>query len=253
MHNFTTPDSEQRDQLMLWSTAPDLETLIRLNTKYIKDELRIHPAHSHPVDPETKDISSSLLQMNQYGLFTFSGQPQDNGGSPQSPSDSLVCDGMQVDQPEACRHRARLCFHTDQWTETRQLAYVQFSTSIGYPGVQSDLSHAKWEQVPSIWSEVNDYHLLVPRMPTWFFPSDATTPFVFGVNAIEHDIELDIQLLILEAVEASILAKSLPVVVPVPWTIQAYKAQHVGWIAGGITLFTVLGWLYYTRKRWRWW
>ncbi|KAK4950463.1 hypothetical protein LTR10_011445 [Elasticomyces elasticus] len=334
MHNFTTPDSEQRAQLMLWRNATDLETLIRLNTEYIKGESHIHPAHSHHIDPETEDISSSLLQMNQNGLLTFQGQPQDNGSGPKLPNTVWKCDlGVTINNPEACVFCGRSCSgHYVQWTERRKLAYVQFTLSIDHrrgittatvkdlaarlllderihaliswprdialpstmpyvnanistaryipphyldmyqhiksahgtscayeireAGSQSDLSHAKWEQESGVWSEVNDYHLIELRMPTWFFPSDATKPFVFGVNAINHDVELDVQLLILEAAKASIFAGSLPVVVPVQWTIQDYEVQHSRWVVGGITLSAVLGGLYMMkrrRRRWRWW
>ncbi|KAK5717041.1 hypothetical protein LTR15_008929 [Elasticomyces elasticus] len=329
MHNFTTPDSEQRAQLMLWAKAPDLETLIQLNTKYIKGGLRIHPAHSHDIDPETNDISSSLLQMNQNGLLTFQGQPQDNGSGPKPPNTVLKCDlGVTANNPEACLFCGRSCSgHYVQWTERRKLAYVQFTLSIDHrrgsttatvkdlaarllqderihaliswprdialpstmsyvnanistaryipphyldvyqyiksahgtscayeireAGSQSDLSHAKWEQESGVWSEVNDYHLLEPRMSTWFFPSDATKPFVFGVNAIDHDIELDVQLLILEAAKASILAGSLPTVVQVPWTNEEYQRyQFRGWCVGGFLLMCCLWriWIWLLRR-----
>ncbi|KAK5744620.1 hypothetical protein LTR17_002015 [Elasticomyces elasticus] len=330
MHNFTTPDPEQRAQLMRWTDALDLETLIQLNTEYIKGESRIHPAHSHHIDPETKDISSSLLQMNQNGLLTFQGQPQDNGSGPKPPSTVWKCDlGVTINNPEACLFCGRSCSgYYVQWTERRKLAYVQFTLSIDHrkgittatvkdfaarllqderihaliswprdialpstmfyvnanistaryipphyldmyqhiksahgtscayeireAGLESDLSQAKWEQESGIWSEVNDYHLLEPRMPEWFFPSDATKPFVFGVNAIEHAIELDIQLLILEAAKASIHAGSLPTVVQVPWTNEEYQRQESLW-ASGVALSVFVVALYKTRKYWCWW
>ncbi|KAK3630270.1 methylenetetrahydrofolate reductase (NAD(P)H) met13 [Elasticomyces elasticus] len=298
MHNCTTPTSEQKDQLMLWTDAPDLETLFRLNTEYIEGQLNIHPAHSEPVDPETKGISSSLLQMNQFGLFTFQGQPYGNGGSPQPPNTVPMCDSLGTNNPQACRYCAqRYSRNYTKWTEQRQLAYVQFCVVIGgsidaatvetfadrllqdkrvhtlisWPksialplavlhdnadlssaryiparylesykhiksthgtscadqirtaDTESGLTEASWDHLSGIWPEVNDYHLLEPGMPEWYFHSNATKPFVFGVNAIEHDIELDIQLLILEAIKASTPPASVSDVKQAPSTIVDYQ------------------------------
>ena len=40
-----------------------------------------------------------------------------------------------------------------------------------------------WSAAPGPWSEVNDFHLLKPRMPEWFLGSTSPT-VVFGVNAL---------------------------------------------------------------------
>ena len=58
---------------------------------------------------------------------------------------------------------------------------------------KADLVGAKWIKTPGPISEVNDYHLLRPRMPEWFFGSETSKNVVFGVNAVDWDDKLHLE------------------------------------------------------------
>lgn len=60
-------------------TAVDLRALFELNKAYITGNVMIHPAHSCPLWHETVGIAKVILEMNEYGLFTFQGQPRTDG------------------------------------------------------------------------------------------------------------------------------------------------------------------------------
>ena len=67
-----------------------------------------------------------------------------------------------------------------------------------------------WRPIREDWSEVNDYHLLLPRVPD-FFPGPGATTVVFGANAVKWKggIE-DMEDFVLEKVKALGLKKPYP-------------------------------------------
>lgn len=260
-------DVAKCEQLKEWKTAPDLETLFALNQSFIRGELIIHPAHGRPLYPESKAMVQSLLRMNEYGMFTFQGQPHTEGEII-PPHEHGIEDFLIIDPTDTeawCRCCAVACdAEHSRWTEVRLLPFVQFClpvdqsktatvdqamqfartllndprlhTMISWPeglklpdedlplarvdmreaakyisqsdlglywhskskhgsscaheikiaASKGELGEAEWKTARKKWSEVNDYHLLRPRVPKLFLGPFSKT-IVFGVNAIRFD------------------------------------------------------------------
>ena len=102
----------------------------------------MHPAHPFPIQMETKSLEKALLAMNDYGLFTFQGQPQTDGGfiippctcEHKSEKDDNVDKDDNIEEDEMLLEptdddpNCRVCGQPpqnepDQWTEVRQLPY----------------------------------------------------------------------------------------------------------------------------------
>ena len=75
MHDFSRLTALQRISLREWTSAADLDKLFTLNKAYINGDLDLHPAHLVPLAGETQGLVKPLITMNEYGMFTFHGQP----------------------------------------------------------------------------------------------------------------------------------------------------------------------------------
>lgn len=70
-----TEDGKARaTDLDRWKTCPNLSALFQLNQDYLAGTLRIHPGHDGAVLENSAGVPDGLLEMNEYGMFTFQGQ-----------------------------------------------------------------------------------------------------------------------------------------------------------------------------------
>jgi hypothetical protein len=80
---FCSRDSDYGNkvvQLNLWKNAANLKTLFGLNKLHISGQLTVHPAHDIPLYAESASLKQELLELNEYGHFTFQGQPRTEPG-----------------------------------------------------------------------------------------------------------------------------------------------------------------------------
>jgi hypothetical protein len=62
----------------LWKACEDFDQLIELNRKFLKGEIDSTPYHVGPIETETELLVQDLLQLHDYRLLTFNGQPFEN-------------------------------------------------------------------------------------------------------------------------------------------------------------------------------
>lgn len=58
----------------LWFAAPDYQSVIDLNRKFLLGKMPLTPYHSGPLYPDSQAASSGLWKMHDYGFLTFDGQ-----------------------------------------------------------------------------------------------------------------------------------------------------------------------------------
>ena len=132
-------------QLELWKNAPDLKTLFNLNKLYIAGDLRIHPAHAIPLYAESAGLKRSLIELNEYGLFTFQGQPRKKSGKDEIKkphTHDKEGDGRDAPiNPTEMHVYCRCCSgiigcwaECDKLSMLRQLPYIQFCLPVEGPG-----------------------------------------------------------------------------------------------------------------------
>ena len=83
------------------------------------------------------------------------------------------------------------------------------TTPGAYP-IAPDQGESGWRSIREDWSQVTDYHLLLPPVPDFFIGPEAKTA-VFGVNAVKWEgcIE-DVENFVLDKVKALGLKKAYP-------------------------------------------
>ncbi|KAM3424155.1 hypothetical protein BST61_g11302 [Cercospora zeina] len=59
----------------LWSVAPDFHALCRLNCMFLRGQLEFTPYHSGPLLVETVPLVPALLELHEYGVFTYESNP----------------------------------------------------------------------------------------------------------------------------------------------------------------------------------
>lgn len=319
-HNFelSVQDSQTYTKIVhlgLWKDAKDLKTIFDLNKLYISGQLTIHPGHGIPLYAESGCLQAKLLEMNEYGLFTFQGQPRTAAGEEEfkpphdhedgrnpvmdkilEPSNTkaycacCACVlGCWADCSKSCYKRqvpyVQFCMPVDdegdglttvcaarliealleddrvhvqvswpkgldilymnvlrwgcKWTKAdltfaqtyiaqedldlfhhfkslhgnscpQEILTTSVATAPGAWSTEPDMADAGWRPIREDWSQVNDYHLLLPRVPDFFLGPGAKT-VVFGVNAVKWDggIE-DMETFILNKVKALGLKKIYP-------------------------------------------
>ena len=69
-------DAERRENDLRWEKAENFAAVIRLNRSFLHGETRSTVYHGAPVDSETLPLVESLLRLHDFGILTYTGQPQ---------------------------------------------------------------------------------------------------------------------------------------------------------------------------------
>ena len=174
-------------ELHKWIKARDLKTLFELNKGHITGDIFLHPAHACPLWNETDKISKGILDMNEYGLFTFQGQPRTAAtktkhGQILSPlGDFPGYEKNDIDPAEVCRTCAHGWNCREDFVEIRQTAYVQFCLPI------EEGMTATSEQVQEFICKLlkdEDLHVLISLPKDVEVPNDST-PMCWTTASLE--------------------------------------------------------------------
>ena len=70
------PDAERRRKNLRWHELENYAAAIRLNRSYLLGETRSTIYSRGPINAETLPLVEGLLRLHDFGILTFSGQPQ---------------------------------------------------------------------------------------------------------------------------------------------------------------------------------
>ena len=139
-HDVGTEEGQTKmEQLPLWKKAKDLEALFSLNYRFLRGELRIHAAHGRPLYDETAGVCQGLIALNEYGMFTFQGQPKVNEKA-LAPHEQHVLENIQPTETEAwcrCCAYGRCYADCSRWSHKRLLPFLQFCVPVEREGTVS--------------------------------------------------------------------------------------------------------------------